>query len=174
MRFPDRLAILHPLWFLAVLIAVFVAAPMASMAPAGPSVGLILAISCGGVMLPLLWAHGIYNVASQTGARRSGQIVFLVVETAIVLGFILGFMSGDEGPSGSLSAFFALPVLGYFVCLWLAARALVRAESSVRDAEFATTLGTFLLAVYWMIGAWLIRPRVRRLLEKREINPSSA
>jgi hypothetical protein len=174
MKFPDRFALLHTLWFLAVLVAVFVATPLLAARPTGILVGLIVAISSAGVFLPLLWAHGIYNLAAQTGGGRFGRLAFPVVELAIVVGAILAFGSGNDGPTGVLGAFIFLPVLGYFFCLWLAAAALVRSESSERKSALAPTLGTFVLMIYWMIGAWFIRPRVKRLTERLEADPRSA
>ena len=174
MRFPDRIALLHPLWFLAVLVVVFVATPLVAVRPTGFLVGLVVAISSAGVFLPLLWAHGIYNVATRTGGGRFGRLAFPVVELAIVAGVILAFVSGNEGPTGVLGAFIFLPVVGYFICLWLASAALVRSESSERKSTLAPTLGTFVLMIYWMIGAWFIRPRIKRLAERLEADPTAA
>lgn len=156
-----RMALLHPLVFVGMLILVFGA--QAITIASGPSAVVVMPVIMAGVLVPLFWAHGIYIVAAARSAARGSAVLFPATELAVGIAFVTVLVLGPERVQTLAGGAPALVVIPYFVCLWLAAAALVRAEER-GVAKLAPTLGTFLLMVYWFIGAWFVRPRVKQLL----------
>lgn len=161
--FRDKLTRLPPAWS---LVLVLLSVCTALIAVSTDASGFHMASTVAIVLLSLLWAHGIYD-RSHRLAENVSQAPWhrqLFVWTEIVLlvvgVLVLGFNARNvQSATGGLPALIVFP---YFVCLWLAAAALVRAEGRGQAAPGAT-FGTFLLIVYWVIGVWFIHPRLARL-----------
>ena len=161
--FRDRLTRLHPAWSLLLIAASICTAVLAITYQA---FDLHLASTLVVCLLTLLWAHGVYDRAKLSAPDSSGgrgaSRLFIATEMGAAGLAAIMLMVGFEGVGsvfGSLTPLIALP---YFVCLWLAATALSHAEARGKAASGAT-LGTFLLIVYWVIGVWFVRSRLKRL-----------
>lgn len=169
--FRARLTSLHPIWSLVLIVAVIVAG---ITAPALQTPRLYVAVTMAAVLLSLLWAHGIFDLAEKRdpGSPRTRWRSQLFAGTEISLICITGLMLVIDpvtlqATTGGLPALVVFP---YFFCLWLAAASLVRAEGRAQGWSGAmlkrstkNPVGAFLLMVYWGVGAWFIQPRVARL-----------
>ena len=169
--FRARLTSLHPVWSLVLIMAVIVAGITAT---ALQTPGLYLAVTMAVVLLSLLWAHGIFDLTEDRNldSPRAPWRRQLFVGTEIALTCFTALMLvidplALQATTGGLPALVVVP---YFVCLWLAAASLVRAEGRAQGWSGAmlarstkNPIGPFLLMVYWCVGAWFIQPRVARL-----------
>ena len=161
MRWPRDFALIHPAWLMLVVIAVF-AVQIGRGLDSPPDVRLTLFISQAAVVVPLLWAHGIYEVASAGQPRRWAGGLFVVAEAAIAVS--LASLAAFDPLIDPLPMVLPAPVVVlYFAGLIVAASALTFADRA--DGRRASGILTFLLMVYFFIGAWFIRPRVQRLIE---------
>lgn len=164
-----RMAVLHPAWLVLATLLAFVG--QLSVMSFSPS-GIILAASCSLLMMwfVLGWTFGIYRVARDVSQRRGiergpdrawvfglAAIAFLVLPTALT--DLPPVLDGLRDLLGSVG------VLSLFASFWLAAAALVTAEGHPVRYPTNRAVGTFLLVVYCIIGAWFLRPRILALLE---------
>ncbi|RZJ05904.1 MAG: hypothetical protein EON89_01855 [Brevundimonas sp.] len=156
--FRDRLTRLHPAWSL-LLIAASICTAL--LAVSSQLYDLHLASTLAVCLLTLLWAHGVYDRArsSDPGDSQVHWIsrLFIATEAGFVGLAAIMLTVGFEGLGSVFGGVPALVVIPYFVCLWLAAAALSRAEGGGKAASGAT-LGTFLFMVYWVIGVWSSGP----------------
>jgi len=182
MTFPIKLAFIHPIWFLVLTVVAFVAPVFTMNADTGAMVAMAF-MTVWVLLLPLGWAHGVYrgsrSVLAKTGAvGPSSDWVFYIAEVGIVCVPILGLWSSIVEGSGmalegvlSLVMFAVIP--SYFASLWLASAALVASEDRTPKIAAHKVVGTFLLMVYWMIGAWVMQRRLRALRDAITVGRSA-
>ena len=177
MPFPIKLAFIHPIWFLVLTVVAFVAPVFTMNADTGAMVAMAL-MTVWVLLLPLGWAHGIYR-GSRSALAKSGAVgasrdwVFYIAAVGVVCLPLLGMGSNlVEGSGGALEGVFGFAmfglVLSYFASLWLASAALVASEEGTPKIAVHKAVGTFLLMVYWMIGAWVLSRRLKALRAKLE------
>ncbi len=172
MSLPTKLAFLHPIWFVALAATAFIATALKTNSGTGPMIAVALLSVCG-LLLPLGWAHGIYKgsrlVLAQTktvGTNRDW--IFYLVEIGVICVPVLALASNAvKGSGGVLEGAvgfvaFAL-IFSYFTSLWLASTALLALEEGTPNFAAHKAVGTFLLMVYWMIGAWVLSRRLKVL-----------
>ncbi len=172
MTFPTKLAFIHPIWFLVLMVVVFVAPVFTMNAGSGAIVGVAF-MTLWASLLPLGWAHGIYRgsrsvLAAKGAAGPSRDWVFYIAEIGCLSFPVLGLGSYIvEGFGGVLEGVLSLALLAlvpsYFVSLWLASAALVASEGGTPKIAAHKVVGTFLLMVYWVIGAWVMQRRLKAL-----------
>lgn len=182
MTFPTKLAFIHPIWFLVITVIAFVAPLFTLNADSGAMVAIAI-LTVWVLLLPLGWAHGIYRGArsalAKTGAvGASRDWVFYVAEIGLICVPILGLGSNlAEGSGGAMESVFGLigfaVVMGYFASLWLSSSALVAFEDRTPKVAIHKVVGTFLLMVYWMIGAWVMQRRLKTMREAITVGASS-
>ena len=174
MTFPTKLAFIHPFWFVLLTVVAFVAPIFTMSADTGAMVAMAF-MTVWVVLVPLGWAHGIYR-GSRSALAKSGAVgpsrdwVFYTAEAGVGCFPLLGLGtnlvkgSGRALESGFGVVIFAV-VASYFASLWLASAALVASEDRTPKIETHKVVGTFLLMVYWMIGAWVMQPRLKTMRE---------
>jgi hypothetical protein len=172
MPFPIKVAFIHPIWFVALAATVFIAPVLTMNGDTGSMVAVALMSVCA-LLLPMGWAHGIYRgsrlvlaKSSTVGADRDW--VFYIAEIGVVCVPVLALSSNAvKGSGGVLEGVFGFItfalVLSYFASLWLASAALVASEEGRPKIAIHKAVGTFLLMVYWMIGAWVMQRRLKVL-----------
>ncbi|MFA4892784.1 hypothetical protein [Brevundimonas sp.] len=182
MTFPTKLAFIHPIWFLVLTVVAFVAPLFTMNADIGAMVAIAL-MSVWVLLLPLGWAHGIYR-GSRSALARIGAVgpsrdwVFYIAEVGVVCLPIFGLGSNIVEVSGeALNGMFGFGMLAliasYFTSLWLASAALVASEDGTSKVAIHKVVGTFLLMVYWMIGAWVMQRRLKTMREALTVGGSS-
>ena len=182
MTFPAKLAFIHPIWFFVLAVVAFVAPLFSMKADIGAMVAIAL-MSVWVLLLPLGWAHGIYR-GSRSALAKIGAVgqsrdwVFYIAEVGIVCIPIFGLGSNIVEVSGeALHGVFGFGMLlliaSYFASLWLAAAALVAFEDGTPRVAVHNAVGTFLLMVYWMIGAWVMQRRLKALREAITVGATS-
>ena len=182
MTFPAKLAFIHPIWFLVLAVVAFVAPLFTMNADIGAMIAVAL-ISVWFLLLPLGWAHGIYR-GSRFALAKIGAVgpsrdwVFYIAEVGVVCIPIFGLGSNIVEVSGdALHGAFGFGmfvfIASYFVSLWLAAAALVAFEDGTPRIALHKAVGTFLLMVYWMFGAWVMQRRFKALREAITVSASS-
>ena len=172
MTLPIKLAFIHPIWFVALAATVFVAPALTLNGGTGTMIAVAMLSVCG-LLLPLGWAHGIYRgsrlVLAQTKAvGTSRDWIFYIAEIGVICVPVLAFGSnaakGSGGVVEGLFGFVAFVLIfSYFTSLWLASTALVASEEGTPKVAAHKAVGTFLLMVYWMIGAWVLSSRLKVL-----------
>ena len=163
---------LHPAWLAALCVAMFVAGAAVSDQPL-PGVTIY---SLTWIAL-LLWVHSIYAfsrtaLVERGRSRRNLDWVFLVAAIGaplfwIRLGLVMaGYPEWLTAPHPS--QVIGLPVIiAFFGAFGLTAFELAYAEREERPTPFGgAVFGRFLLLVYFPIGAWFIRPRLRRIEDR--------
>ena len=181
MTFPTKLAFIHPIWFLVLTVVVFVAPALTINAKIEVIVTLAF-MSVWAVLLPLGWAHGIYRASrsalAKTGAVGAGrEWVFFIAEISAVCFPILGLGSNlVDGSGGALEGAIGLAMLplvaSYFSSLWLASAALVAFEDGTPKIASHKVVGTFLLMIYWMLGAWVMQRRLKVMRDAIKVGGS--
>ena len=182
MTFPTKLAFIHPIWFLVITAVAFVAPAFTMNADTGVMVAIAF-LTVWALLLPLGWAHGIYR-GSRSALAKTGAVgasrdwVFYIAEIGVICVPILGLGSNlVEGSSGAMEGVFGLVgfalVASYFASLWLSSAALVAFEDRTPKVAIHKVVGTFLLMVYWMIGAWVMQRRLKALREAITVGASS-
>lgn len=183
MTFPTKLAFIHPIWFLVLTVVAFVAPLFDMNADSGVIIARAL-MTVWLLLLPLGWAYGIY-LGSRAALARIGAVsagrdwVFQVAGIGLVGFPILGFAGIlVEAYGGVQEGFFGLVmfvvIASYFASLWLASAALVAFEDGTPKIASHKVVGTFLLMAYWIIGAWVMHGRLKRLREAITVGGSSA
>lgn len=171
MRFPTRMAFLAPIWFLGALAIPFIGAAVANRDFDAPDLGLIIASSVAGILVPLFWVHGIYRAVrlARFGHDRptAGEWSFWIAEAGLVLMAIAWLVIARE-PVGLLggvgTTLFVVSLVAYFVSLWRAAAALSAFEEGGSGrAPLGRSVVTFLAMIYWAIGVWFMQGRLNRL-----------
>jgi hypothetical protein len=169
MRQLQRLAFLHPTWTL-VVVAIAVLAKLSSLAddPRVVSASLVLLALAG--MVPVGWAYGIHRTATRLEAARdsrprlkSGRPFFVAAAGMLVFNLLAPF----EREGSTWLAIVPPVVVFYILAFWLAAAALARFQSA-GPADIASTFKTFVLMHFWIVGAWLLSPTLKRLREAAE------
>ena len=174
MTLPTKLAFIHPIWFLGLTVVAFVAPLFTMNADTGVMTAMAL-VTGSAVLLPLGWAYGIYvgsrAALAGTGAVGAGRDwVFYIAGIGVVCLPILGIAGLIVESPGEVQEGYLVPVMfaviaSYFASLWLASAALVAFDDGTPKAAIHKVVGTFLLMVYWMIGAWVMQGRLKRLRE---------
>ena len=170
MTFPMKFAFIHPIWFVVLGLVAFVAPVFTMNADIGAMVAMAF-MTVWVLLLPLGWAHGIYR-GSRSALARVGPVgasrdwVFWIAEIGVVCIPILA-LSSNVLDGGAMENVFAVITVGlatvYFASLWLASAALVASEDRKPKVAAHRVVGTFLLMVYWMIGAWVMQRRLRTM-----------
>ncbi|CAN5170798.1 hypothetical protein BH10PSE2_BH10PSE2_27600 [soil metagenome] len=172
MPFPIKLAFIHPIWFVALAATVFIA-PALTMNGDTSSMIAVAMMSVWALLLPLGWAHGIYRgsrlvLANTNTVGPSRDWIFYIAEIGVICVPVLALGSNAvKGSGGVMEGVFGFItfalVLSYFASLWLASAALVALEEGMPKIAAHKAVGTFLLMVYWMIGAWVLSRRLKAL-----------
>ncbi|WP_332656988.1 hypothetical protein [Brevundimonas sp.] len=170
MTFPTKFAFIHPIWFVLLGLIALIAPVFTMSADIGAMVAMAF-MTVWVLLLPLGWAHGIYR-GSRSALAMIGPVgtsrdwVFWVAEVGVVCVPILA-LSSNVLDGGTTERVFAVVTVAlaalYFVSLWLASAALVASEDRTPKVAAHRVVGTFLLMVYWMIGAWAMRRRLRTM-----------
>jgi|GEM_PF-5528296 len=149
---------LHPAWSLLALLVLFWVPVLAA-----PELRYVVAIGLALQIIPLLWAHGIHDRASQYAPSPravAGDRLFVGTEIAFAVVALLAALTPAATFQTPVGNPLALIVVLYFVSFWFAATALTQAETRT---GFDARAGTFLLLVYWCFGTWVLRKRLRAL-----------
>lgn len=152
----------------ALLAGVYVAALIASasMAPASA-----LAFSSLCLAIQLGWAYWLYSACKADRARPAwtlgGRTPFLL--TAV--GAAMVGATSDGSPIGALGVLAAAS--GFLASLWMAGRALVRAEGG-DDPHANRRVVTFLALMYFPIGVWSLHRRAHALHALSSERPNEA
>ena len=107
-------------------------------------------------------------LANTNTVGASREWIFYVAEIGVICipAFAIG-SNAANGSGGVLEGVFGIVtfalVLSYFASLWLASAALVASEHGMPKIAVHKAVGTFLLMVYWMIGAWVLGRRLKAL-----------
>lgn len=174
MTFPTKLAFIHPIWFLVLTVVAFIA-PLFTISADTDAMVATAFMTVWVLLLPLGWAHGIYR-GSRSALARTDAVgaardwVFYIAEIGVVCIPILGLARNlAEGSGGAMEGVFGLVtfalVASYFASLWLASAALVAFEDGTPRIAIHKIVGTFLLMVYWMVGAWVMQRRLKTMRE---------
>src|SRR6478672_6716941 len=181
MRFPTRMAFLAPIWFLGALAIPFLAAAVANRDFDAPDLGLIIASSVAGILVPLFWVHGIYRAVRMARVGHDGPTAgewsFWIAEAGVILMAIAWLVIAGEpvGPLGGVgTTLFVASLVAYFVSLWRAAAALSAFEDGTGRAPIGRSVFTFLAMIYWAIGVWFMQGRLNRLREAAEARRPTA
>ncbi|KQS56289.1 hypothetical protein ASG17_09805 [Brevundimonas sp. Leaf363] len=159
MRWIERFAFLHPIWLLVSLVGYFaLSLAMAPMATTHAPV-LIPAMAILGFTLPLLWITGLRALARQAMGMAPWN-GWSWVYAAVPLASVVAAASLTTALEIAGAAIFGATI-AYFTSIWLTARALAAYQRG--PGAVALTIGTALLLVYYIIGAWVLRPVVRQL-----------
>lgn len=174
MTFGTKLAFIHPILFLVLAVVAFVA-PLVTMNADTVVMVAMAFMTIWVLLLPLGWAYGIYrgsrSALAKTGAGGAARDwVFCMAGIGVVctplLGLARNLVEGSGGALGDLFDLAAVAVLAsYFASLWLASASLVAFEDGTSKIAIHKAVGTFLLMVYWMIGAWVMQRRLKALRE---------
>jgi hypothetical protein len=173
----EKIAFLHPGWFLAAIIGVSVAPWAVGEAtgllaepdgglpvtwPVAVVMGMAMLIALG---LPLTLARGIVAAVARVRAEAvrprwlfptvEAGVVALSLTTPVILMSQPGFLGVFSGVGNLLGG---AVLLGFLACLWRAAAALNRF-----DRPQGETFGLFLALYFWPIGVWAIRTRLLAL-----------
>lgn len=177
MTFPAKLAFIRPIWFVAVLVVAF-AVPIATMTLSVEIMAVGAIMSVWLALLPLAWVYGVYT-ASRLARPDSGpgrDFVFYLAGLGIVLlplifagSIALGNFA--DGPMTAVGLVWFATLGCLIVSLWLASAALVAFEEGEPKPPFHKVAGTFLLMVYWPIGAWVMQGRLKALRHQLEASP---
>lgn len=153
----------HPIFITLAYLIVFTAGSLPLLIP-GFSVSSF-AITQTLLILVLWWNWSLYSLARVATPQFStpirnffGQAVFAITLAAWCA--LLIFAD---------TAFIMVAGLGHFASAWLAAHALVRFELKQDWFPWWRAFWTFLLVFYLPIGAWLLRPRIKRLLARQPL-----
>jgi hypothetical protein len=129
----------------------------------------------------LAWVWSLYEQA-RTHARQPSagdqweRPLFVGVAVILVAISLLNWLAPERVLEFPLRANHSWPelilldvvvfsgALGFFACHWLAANALLAAETPVPRAY--SRIGTFLFTLYLFIGVWFLRPRLMALTRR--------
>lgn len=171
MRFPTKLAFIHPIWFVALVVIAFIA-PVSMMSEGPDAMVATAALTLWLSLFPLGWAHGIYR-GSRSALAKTGAVgashdwVFYIAEVGVVCVPIVGLATFLDGSGGAIRALFGVvmfaQIVSYFAAFWLASAALVASENGTPKIAVHKVVGTFLLMFYWIIGAWVMQRRLKAL-----------
>lgn len=163
MTFAGRLAFASPilltaLWAGGLTIAIFRAQwlPLAGLAE--------LAI----LVLPTAWAWAIYAVCRQVLRKRAEPVgradwIFALTIGGALTTILLHAISGTAEKSDIQSNAEMPVVLGFFVSVGIAGRALDRAERATAADAFSRGLLNAIILLFEPIGFWVLKPRLAAL-----------
>ncbi|GAA0651531.1 hypothetical protein [Brevundimonas lenta] len=179
-----ELAFLHPLWLTAAWIVSAVALlcsveaggafdTAGSIFPAPWPIAFAVALSfASAFLLPLAWVHGVFRAAHlamrEEGTSRLSDWTFWLAGAGCALAVLASpaIMMSDEATLEAIGYWPNLVGMGvaaaYVASFWTAATTLVRFEGRTGQSD-GKVAGTFVLLLYWIIGAWLLRPRLMKL-----------
>ncbi|MFN3668175.1 MAG: hypothetical protein ACK4VY_02630 [Brevundimonas sp.] len=171
------MALLHPAWLLLLTALMCLGSFAKSTASARLVIPMAL-ISIIAVWILLGWLFGIYRVSRESSARRQiehGRDRSWVFALPAVIPMTLPaqFLTLPPVLEGVSEMLEGIAALSFFGALWLAAAALVTAEGHPVRYPTNRAVGTFLLLIYWIVGAWFVRPRVFALLQEPEAHPQA-
>jgi hypothetical protein len=180
-----RLVFLHPLVVtcavLAPMIFLFTAdamTPEPGLLAGSDILSILVLLSFLSAAAQLGWVWSAYQLASaharHPGASYSwGRPLFVGVAVILTVVFLLSWIAPQHVAAFQqradqswhemfvLNAMVLFGAVGFFVCHWLATKALLAAELPVPRAY--SWIGTFLFMVYLFLGVWFLRPRLASL-----------
>ncbi len=177
MHSPTRFAFIHPIWLSTAGIAYFIV-----VAAGTPTMNAIIVplFWAAMILVLLMWAHGIYHATRRVDgiSTQSREWVFVTAEWAVVPLTALMFASGKFAPHPVMALLEGLGTLSglvlFFTSLWLGAASLSRHQKATLQSSTAHKIGYFLAMVYWIIGAWFLWPKLRRLRTELSNLPARA
>ncbi len=105
---------------------------------------------------------------------RAGKIAEAGVVCLPILGLGSILVDGSGRAAGGVFGLFMFVLIAsYFTSLWLASAALVAFEDGMPKIASHKVVGTFLLMVYWMIGAWVMQLRLKTMRDAITVGESS-
>ncbi len=117
------------------------------------------------LILALWWNWSLYSLAREATQQFATPITNLFGRAVFALAFggwfALLILANN--------AFVFLSGIGHVVSAWIAASALVKSELKQDWFPWWRAFWTFLLVFYLPIGAWLLRPRIKRLLARQPL-----
>lgn len=163
-----RLALLDPAWIVVATLVGLTAAVLTET-----SGGPWRFLSSLSVVVPLLWLHGIYQIsrermpADQLANSGEKTWVFLTAAVGLVILTLPGIVLPGSELGRTVGKMLGAPVaLAYFASCWLAAAALLTAESKKPNWSDPRLFGVFLLMVYAFAGAWILRSRIQAIASR--------
>lgn len=127
------------------------------------------------------WSAGVglqEKIPQKFQLRTTTFKFFLLFPLIYMAFFIMLFVSPDEwmfGDSGFIAQFFPAGIIGHlfsmfciFYVMWFIAKTIKTAEEQ-RPVKFADFVGEFFLIWFFIIGIWILQPKINRLHSSQEL-----
>ncbi|MCR9252168.1 MAG: hypothetical protein NXI20_17205 [bacterium] len=143
---------------------------------------IIMAILSNGILLAWMWtvATRLQNYLPEDVNMKIGRFkVFFVIPFAYIVLFVLGigvlFLTIDSGfkPNSPFYLFFLIIPLHLFAmfCIFHNIYFIAKTIKSVelqREAKVEEYLGEFFLVWFYLIGVWILQPKINKWVEEYE------
>ncbi|WP_269715501.1 hypothetical protein [Caulobacter sp. NIBR2454] len=117
--------------------------------------------------VPTAFQFAVFDLASRARPQdgRGGWLYMLPVTFGVLAG--IAALNAPPGEEFRLHhAFFILAGLSYLACIWKSAGILERADSGNSHVSGGQRLLMVLAMFYWIIGAWVLQGKFRRVAAK--------